>query len=359
VVISPAPSDVWRELAVGDPGATVFQTPEWLTCVCDVNGYVDASRLYHTSTGRRFVLPAVRSPVLPGRLAWEASLPHLWGAGGLVTKGQLYDEDVAEIFAHLASTAGLLMSVRPYFTQAEPWEKGRPPAFTTVSHLLHVLDLDGGFGQVWRKRFDSSARGGVRKAERMGLTIEMDTSGRLIPQFYDLYLRWHERKALDAGTSPALARRLARRREPIRKFAMVAHRLQEACRVWVAWHEGVPIASTIALVWGRHSYYWRGFSEREAAARTRVNDLLQSLIVEDSCAAGCRYYNMGESGGVASLMDFKRKFGAQPTPTPEFRYERLPFTEMQRWQAAARRSAQRLLILSNHWRVRRGGKQEN
>jgi len=288
-------------------------------------------------------------------LAWEASLPRLWGAGGLVSKGKLHDEDVAEIFAHLASTAGLLMSVRPYFTQAEAWEKACPRAFTTVPHLVHVLDLDGGFGQVWQKRFDSSARGGVRKAERMGLTIEMDTSGRLIRQFYELYLGWHERKARDASTSPALARHLAQRREPMRKFAVVAHRLQGACRVWVAWHEGVPLASAIALVAGCHSYYWRGFSEREAAARTRVNDLLQSLIIEDSCAAGCRYYNMGESGGVASLMDFKKKFGAHPTHTPEFRYERLPFTEMQRWQAGARRSVQHLLVASNEWRARHGG----
>src|SRR5215213_366709 len=130
-VISPAPRDVWRELTAGEPRATVFQTLEWLTCICDVEGYVDASRLYHTSAGRRLLLPVVRYPSLSGRLASEASLPRFWGACGLVSDGELHEEDVREILTDLASTAGLLMSVRPYFTQAGPWEKTRPPEFTT------------------------------------------------------------------------------------------------------------------------------------------------------------------------------------------------------------------------------------
>lgn len=353
-VTSPAPRDVWLELAEEDRQASVFQTPEWVSCICEAGGYVDASRLYHTSSGRQLVLPMVRSPHMRGRLAREASLPRFWGTGGVVSKGDLHDEDVADVFSDLASTAGLLMSLRPHFTQAAAWEKARPAAFTPVPHLVHVLALDGGFGRVWQERFDRSARGGVRKAERMNLRVEVDTSGRLIPQFYDLYLRWHERRARDGGTSPVLARHLAARHEPMRKFTTVARRLQEACSVWVAWHEGVPIASVITLVHGDHSYYWRGFSDRDAAARTRVNDLLQSLIIEESCAAGRRYYNMGESGGVASLMDFKRKFGAQPTHIQEFRYERFPFSRLARWEAAARHSGAQLLATRTAWRLRPG-----
>jgi lipid II:glycine glycyltransferase (peptidoglycan interpeptide bridge formation enzyme) len=140
----------------------------------------------------------------------------------------------------------------------------------------------------------------------------------------------------------------------MRKFTTVARRLRDACSVWVAWHEGVPIASVITLVHGDHSYYWRGFSERDAAARTRVNDLLQSLIIEDSCAAGRRYYNMGESGGVTSLMDFKKKFGAQPTHTQEFRYERFPFSRLARWEATARHSGAQLLATRTAQRLRPG-----
>jgi hypothetical protein len=343
-VTSPAPQDIWQEMVAADPEATVFQTPQWTSCVCDAGGYVDSSRLYETSTGRRLLLPMVRARGRPGSLASEASMPKFWGAAGLVSPGQLHMEDVAEILGDLAAAPGVLMSIRPYFPQAAAWERARPQSFVILPHLVHVLDLEGGFEQVWGKRFGTKARGGVRKAERAGLTVEMDTTGRLVPQFYDTYLRWHEHQARERGTSPTLARRLAQRREPLRKFTLVARRLQDACRVWVASHGGEPIAAVMALVAGRHAYYWRGFSEREAAARTRANDLLQRLIIEDACLAGCRYYNMGESGSVGSLMDFKKKFGAQPLQTPEFRRERLPLTRLSHWQDAARRSAAGLLI---------------
>ncbi|MGE5070817.1 MAG: hypothetical protein ACM3KJ_09210, partial [Bacillota bacterium] len=45
----------------------------------------------------------------------------------------------------------------------------------------HVLDLDGGFDRVWGERFHASARKAVRRAERAGLTVERDTTGRLVP----------------------------------------------------------------------------------------------------------------------------------------------------------------------------------
>jgi hypothetical protein len=337
-------------MVAADPEASVFQTPEWSACVCDAGGYVDSSRLYETSTGRRLLLPMVRARGRAGPLASEASMPKFWGAAGLVSPGQLHPEDIAEILRDLAAAPGVLMSVRPYFPQAAAWEKAGPQSFMIVPHLVHVLDLEGGFDQVWGERFDTKARGGVRKAERAGLTVEMDTTGRLVPQFYDIYLSWHEQQARARGTSPTLARRLAQRCEPLRKFTLVAERLQDACRVWIASDGGEPIATVMALVVGRHAYYWRGCSEREAAARTRANDLLQRLVIEDACLAGCRYYNMGESGGVGSLMDFKKKFGARPLQTPEFRRERLPFTQLSHWEDAARRSAGRLLAAARSGR---------
>ena len=258
-------------------------------------------------------------------------MPKNWGTGGLLSPGAVHEEDIAEIFADLAAGLGVRISVRPHFAQAAAWERACPPSFTVVPHLVHVLDLDGGFDRVWRERFAGTARTAVRKAERSGLTVETDTTGRLIPQFYDLYLRWHERRARERRIPLVLARRIAQHREPLRKFTLVAERLQNACRVWVARHEGEPVAAIIALVAGEHAYYWRGYSERDAVTRTRANDLLQRLAIEDACLAGCRTYNMGQSGGVRSLMDFKQKLGARPVQTPEFRLERLPFNRSAGW----------------------------
>ena len=51
-----------------------------------------------------------------------------------------------------------------------------------------MIDLTGGADAVMR-RMRSSARQGVRVAERSGVRIEVDRSGELLDQYYRLYLR--------------------------------------------------------------------------------------------------------------------------------------------------------------------------
>ena len=50
------------------------------------------------------------------------------------------------------------------------------------------------------------------------------------------------------GCRPLVARRLALRQEPYEKFAAVAAGLGDACRVFVAWYHGRPVAASIMLV---------------------------------------------------------------------------------------------------------------
>jgi lipid II:glycine glycyltransferase (peptidoglycan interpeptide bridge formation enzyme) len=180
---------------------------------------------------------------------------------------------------------------------------------------------------VW-KRFRSSARNQIRKAERSDLSVERDTSGRCISTFYDLYLSWTRRRAKEAGLPAWLTTHLARRRQPLRHFKIIAAALGDNCRVWVARHRGEAVASVITLVFGQHAVYWHGFSDKAAAAPMSANSLLQHLAIQDACEAGCRYYSMGESGGVGSLIQFKQQFGATPRRAIGVRLERVPLTEL-------------------------------
>jgi Acetyltransferase (GNAT) domain len=171
-------------------------------------------------------------------------------------------------------------------------------------------------------------RRAVRKAEHSDLSVEHDTSGRCVPTSYDLYVSWTERRAEAAGLPGRLTTRLARRREPLRNFKTIAAALGENCRVWVARHRGEAVASIITLVFGQHAVYWREYSDKALAGPLRANNLLQGLAIQDACEAGCRYYSMGESGGVSSLIHFKQTFGATPRRAVEVRLEHLPLTEM-------------------------------
>jgi lipid II:glycine glycyltransferase (peptidoglycan interpeptide bridge formation enzyme) len=198
-----------------------------------------------------------------------------------------------------------------------------------IPRLAHVLSLDGGFGRVWAKRFAGTARTAVRKAERSGLTVECDTTGRLVPVVYELFERSLDRWARQQHEPRPLARWRGRRRDPVHKFGLIARALGEACRIWVAWRGGQP-AAAILVMQGTNANYTRGMMDKEVAGPTRANYLLHQLAIEEACEAGCRHYNMGESGSSASLAQFKTRFGARPCPYAEFHIERLPVTAIDR-----------------------------
>ena len=79
---------------------------------------------------------------------------------------------------------------------------------------------------------------------------------------------------------------------------------------------------------------------KELAAPTNANDVLQWHAIEDACEAGCRHYHFGESGASRSLAHFKEKFAARPVAHTEFLIERLPLS---RADAAVRGAAKRVL----------------
>ena len=183
----------------------------------------------------------------------------------------------------------------------------------------HVLTLEGGSERLWTQRFEGSVRRAVRKAERSGLEIECDTTGRLAPVYHQLFMRWTARRAADKGLPQAVQRWRAEQREPPSKYAMLARMLGGSCRIWVARLEGRPVAALILLVYGQNALYWRGYSDKALAGPSRANNLLQWLAIQDACRAGCRWYNMGESGEVASLTAFKSQHGVAPYEYPEYR----------------------------------------
>jgi len=105
-----------------------------------------------------------------------------------VAAGSARPEDIYTVMTDLAGRPVLRTSVRPYPLGAQLWAASVPPGLIKVQHLTQVLDLAGGFEGVWAERFSSKTRTKIRKAERSGLVVECDTTGKLVPVFYDLYL---------------------------------------------------------------------------------------------------------------------------------------------------------------------------
>jgi hypothetical protein len=335
VVVTPAPRGAWNELAAADPQVLVTQTPAWTDCVCSVTGARDVSRLYDFGGGRRLVLPLVSMRRRPGR---SASFPSAWGFGGLVGADPGAGE-VRAVLADLRAHGRLGVRVRPNPLQHQAWEAGRPHDVIALARRAHAIDLSGGFDEAWSHGFSSRARNHVRRAERSGLRVEVDSSGRLVPVFHELFMLSVERWAAKQHEPVALARFRARRRDPVEKLQSMVADLRGAARLWVA-YAGERPAAAILVLQGTNAHYTRGAMDVELAGPSRANYLLHRLAIEDACRAGCSTYQMGETGSSRSLAQFKESLGARPHSYAEYVAERLPLTAADR---ALRSAAKRVL----------------
>jgi Acetyltransferase (GNAT) domain len=323
-VASPAPREVWERVVAADPQALPSQTPQWLDAICSVTGMQDASRLYKTADGRMLVLPLVRRGVLGAPLV-EASLPYGWGPGGIVAEGGLLAEDVRTVFADLSGRRVPRVTVRPGPALGPTWEEAAPRA-ARQPLMAQTLDLRAGFAEVWRARFKSDTRTRIRRAERCGVVVQRDDTGRLVPVFHELYRTSVARWARRDGQPLLIARWRAARREPDSKLRTVSAAMGSRCRVYVASVGGRPAAAIVVLFGATSAVYWRGAMDAEIAGKSYANYLLHCTAINDACAAGCSAYHMGDSAPGSDLARFKSRFGAEESSYASYRLERLPLT---------------------------------
>jgi Acetyltransferase (GNAT) domain len=89
----------------------------------------------------------------------------------------------------------------------------------------------------------------------------------------------------------------------------------------VAWHRGRPVASCITMVHGEHAIGWRSYSIKELAAPVCANNLVQARALADACESGCRWFDLGQSGEVASLQTYKNSLGGTARRVVDLRIE--------------------------------------
>jgi hypothetical protein len=271
----------------------------------------------------------------------EASWPGSWGTCGLLTTDHhALADDVIDVINDLRAHNVLRTSIPvPSQTANQLWEAYVPPSIVREPYQTHVLDLSGGFETVWKTHFSSVVRSASRKAERLGVVVRSDTTGQLLPVFDALYRGSVDRWARTKGDPLPIARLVARRHEPYRKFEIVANLLGEACEVHIATLDEKPLAGIIVLTHGAVASYWRGAMDKRLIAGTGANELLHRVAVERACERGCLEYDMQRSPS-AGVARFKSKFGARPHDFLEYRFEKGPVTALER---KARRLARRVL----------------
>ena len=337
-----ATDDQWRRLLEADRDAMPSQAPEWVDIVCARGRYRDASRLYEMPDGRRAVLPMVRRAGPVGSVTGMESMPDGWGYGGLIAPDGVTVDLAGAVMRDLTETTAVRAILRPNPLHASVWARAAldQRAVTAVPRRAHVLDLAGGFDEVWRSRFRPGTRTKVRRAERLGVTVQTDTSGELVEVFYELLTRSFDRWAVQQHEPRWLTHFRGRRRDPIEKFRLMAARLGGRCRISVAWYGGRPAAAIIVLRNEHNAHYTRGAMDKTLAGQVYANYLLHRDAIQDACESGCLTYHMGESRASSGLSEFKEHFGARAHPYAEYLIEHVPISRI---DGVARNSVKRAI----------------
>lgn len=325
-VTNPVPRPIWESLLRSDRDVAVTQSLAWYDAVLASGRYQDASVLYEFSSGHQVAMPLASPHRVPAWAATAASWPGEWGVGGPISKdGHITPAEAAAVLADLARRRTLATEIRLRPRAPSPWLSGCCQFKIRRSHLqFHELDLAGGFPAVWQDRFRGTARTAVRKAERAGVEIEVDRSGRLLPEFFGLFESSIQRWAVMQHEPAWLTRRRTMRSTQPRMVASVAQHFGTCCAIWVARRKGEPLAAIIVLSACGSAKYWKGAMNKQLAGPLRANELLHRMAIEEACEHGYRSYDMGLTRPASPLAAFKEKLGAVPSEAYSLRLERLP-----------------------------------
>ncbi|MCS6862103.1 MAG: GNAT family N-acetyltransferase, partial [Abditibacteriales bacterium] len=276
----------WNERLMASPDGNVFQTTYWAEYLRAQDGVeplyalardgeevVGMWLLCLTSEGRGWQRPLL-SRLLP-TLSWEHG-PIVWGEAAAVLRALCAGLDryatrhrIARVRGHQPPACHTLYAetFAAQGFQVKPWETFRVNTQRDETALRAALK--------------SAARRDARHAEAQGIAVTRAVS-RAEWQIYEQLLR-AARERVGLPLPPHYP-----------NAVMWEHLRPHGCsEVFLAWHEGRPVAGEGALVFnGIVSKIGVGSSQYAVEHRLYVGDALQWFILRWACAQGHRVYDV-------------------------------------------------------------------
>ena len=298
------PAEVARFLATA--AGRSFSTGEAFERALDLHDPVRDRRCFVVSEGNRLLA------ALPGRLerryggAWFRAQPHGTPAGpGFDPALDATDRTAAAraLWAEVARVAraegwlgGDVTLTLGGPAQACP-ELAPPPELGQVRReAAAVIDLAQGL-DGWRGTLDKRARAMLRKPGERGVELGVGSLDELA-QVYEHFL------------GQARHWKLSKVR-PLSFYRALLEAPTDA-RLWVARKDGRVLCGVLAFVAPEETYVWWSGSSPDARPLQAFPGMLGRMI--EDC--GSARVNLGFSGGLVRLGDFKRQLGALPVPVP-------------------------------------------
>ena len=182
-VLSPVPRELWESLARSCGNLVATQALPWRDAVMASGAYKDVGLLYEFTSGRQVLLPMVqrrwRTPLEPTAASW----PRRWGVGGPITTGGSIDPAEADaVLSHVVRRDMLGAEIHLSHIADPAWLQAASQ-YRVLTDPFYVLDLTGGFNDVWRHKFKSAIRRRCGRQSARGLTSSRSlgaAAGRLL-----------------------------------------------------------------------------------------------------------------------------------------------------------------------------------
>ncbi len=292
IVDAPDPAE-WRCLVDTCPDATFFHDRAWVELYVRHHG----GRILHlvAHADGRLVGGMIAVRVKRGVFHAIESLP-LGTYGGPLVSPDFRDADtlraaLVERFLQLGRR-GTCVRVQCVLRRGPEL-----PGFTTAP--IHVIPVDLGFEHFWLKVFPRNRRNECNRAEKRNVEVRIGMSDAELDAFYPLHLDAHARWAM--------------RPHPIGFFAEL--RGIPDVRVFTVLHEDTVLGAHFSLLSQDELLMWHGVTRREGSKTYFPSSMLVKRQAEEAVRLGLARLNLGGSGGLAGIENFKKLVGGESADT--------------------------------------------
>ena len=287
----------WDTAWAGCDSATFFQSREWMTMWCELDGHGTRlePRLLTFSDGKQAIVPICSRAMHKG-LVQTHCLSAGGAYGGWLSLDALEAEHASCLTRHVLRLGNIEWLTNPFDPSvlAGGVVTGRRDA-------TDALALHEGIDAVV-KRWTKGHRSAVQKAGRASVAVRQAESIADWRKYYELYRhsvqRWGK-----AATSD----------HPWELFEALCKLESGNVVLWLATLDREVVAGAICLYAKKQVSYWHG-AALEAHFHLRPVNLLLHTAIADACVRDKAWFDLGLSGGHEGVRAFKKSFGAEPLP---------------------------------------------
>jgi len=294
----------WEALVSSLPNGQIYHHPAWLQVLEEAFGYKPVNLGCEDDNGQlRGILPLFyMRGLFTGRRF--SSLPRTPVAGPLAYDDQATAVLVGAAVERVRQERGAQLQLKVSSNALDGLVEGVVGAPWRESYTLELPERPE-LLRIGNSRNHARIKWAVNKATKLGVEVHQAETEYELRAWYELYLdtmRW-----------------LAVPPRPYHFFEIAWKILQPRglMRLLLAKHyeagQSKVLAGSLFLMFGKTVFYaFTGWLRENQ--QLRANDVIQWQAIQDACAGGFRYYDLGEvTKENQGLAEFKSKWNAEPT----------------------------------------------